>query len=60
MTDEQYEFLDKLRNALQEQPECPSYDNYEADGNLDEFYDLKKKWQVVQDIYYLLENQGYI
>lgn len=60
MTDEQYEFLDKLRNALQEQPECPNYENYEEAGNLDEFYDLKKKWQVVQDIYYLLENQGYM
>lgn len=46
MTDEQYEFLDKLRNALQEQPEEPNYENYE-NGNLDEFYDLKKKWQVV-------------
>lgn len=59
MTDEQYEFLDKLRNALQEQPEEPNYANYE-DGNLDEFYDLKKKWQVVQDIYFLLENQDYM
>lgn len=59
MTDEQYEFLDKLRNALQEQPEDPNYENYE-DGNLDEFYDLKKKWQVVQDIYFLLENQDYM
>ncbi|QBJ03886.1 hypothetical protein SAC12B_0097 [Lactobacillus phage SAC12B] len=59
MTDEQYEFLDKLRNALQEQPEEPNYENYE-NGNLDEFYDLKKKWQVVQDIYFLLENQDYM
>lgn len=59
MTDEQYGFLDKLRNALKEQPEEPNYENYE-DGNLDEFYDLKKKWEVVQDIHFLLENQDYM
>lgn len=51
MTDEQYELLDKIREALEAQPEEPNYEDYE-NGLMtrEEYYDAYNKFEVVDAI----------
>jgi len=51
MNDEQYELLDKIREALKAQPEEPKYSDYE-EGLMtkDDYYDTYYKFEVVEAI----------
>jgi len=60
MSDEQFKLLKSIRDALEAQPEEPRYENYEAEGNLDKYYEDLAQWEVVNDIYSILENSQYL
>ena len=58
MTDEQYRLLDKIREALEAQPEEPNQGDYE-DGLMtkEEYYATYNRFEVVEAIKNIIKNE---